>query len=86
MPLKMFQNQGKGIGDKAKDNGVLMVLALDDRQVWIETGYGVEGFITDGFAGETSRSMTPFFRDGEFGRGLLRARRASRSASRKAAT
>ena len=37
----------------------------------IETGYGLEGFITDGFAGETSRAMTPFFRNGEYGRGLL---------------
>jgi len=69
--VKMFENHGKGIGAKGKDNGVLIVLALDDRQVHIETGYGLEGFITDGFAGETSRSMTPFFRSGEYGRGLL---------------
>jgi uncharacterized protein len=69
--VKMFENGGKGIGDKAKDNGVLIVLALDDRQVWIETGYGLEGVLTDGFNGETSRSMVPFFRSGDFGRGLL---------------
>jgi uncharacterized protein len=68
---EMFENGGEGIGQKGKDNGVLIVLALDDRQVRIETGYGLEGFITDGFAGETSRSMTPFFRDGEYGRGLM---------------
>ncbi len=69
--VRMFQNYGKGIGDKGKDNGVLIVLALDDREVWIETGYGLEGFITDGFAGETSRSMVPFFRSGDYGRGLV---------------
>jgi uncharacterized protein len=69
--LKMFENHGNGIGDKGKDNGVLIVLAIDDRAVRIEPGYGLEGFITDGFAGETSRAMTPFFRDGEYGRGLL---------------
>lgn len=69
--VKMFENHGKGIGTKGKDNGVLIVLALDDRQVHIETGYGLEGFITDGFAGETSRSMTPFFRSSEYGQGLL---------------
>ena len=57
--VKMFENHGKGIGIKGKDNGVLIVLALDDRQVWIESGYGLEGFLTDGFNGETSRSMTP---------------------------
>ena len=51
----MFENHGKGIGEKGKDNGVLVVLAVDDRQVWIEVGYDLEGFITDGFAGETSR-------------------------------
>jgi uncharacterized protein len=69
--VKMFENRGKGIGVKGKDNGVLILLALDDRQVRIEPGYGIEGFVTDGFAGETSRSMTPFFRDAEYGRGLL---------------
>ena len=69
--IKMFENGGKGIGTKGKDNGVLVVLALDDRQVWIESGYGLEGFITDGFAGETSRAMTPFFRGGDYGQGLL---------------
>jgi uncharacterized protein len=69
--VKMFENGGKGIGTKGQDNGVLIVLALDDRQVWIESGYGLEGFITDGFAGETSRAMTPFFRGGDYGQGLL---------------
>ena len=68
---EMFENGGQGIGVKGKDNGVLIVLAIDDRQVRIETGYGLEGFITDGFAGETSRSMVPFFREAEYGRGLV---------------
>ena len=69
--VKMFENHGRGIGTKGKDNGVLILLALDDRQVRIETGYGLEGFITDGFAGETSRSMVPFFRPGDYGQGLV---------------
>lgn len=69
--VAMFQNGGKGIGAKGQDNGVLIVLALDDRQVWIETGYGLEGFVTDGFAGQTSRAMTAFFRNGDYGGGLL---------------
>ena len=69
--VEMFENGGQGIGAKGKDNGVLIVLAVDDRQVRIETGYGLEGFITDGFAGETSRSMVPFFREGDYGRGLM---------------
>jgi uncharacterized protein len=69
--VEMFENGGQGIGTRGKDNGVLIVLAIDDRQVRIETGYGLEGFITDGFAGETSRSMVPFFREAEYGRGLV---------------
>jgi uncharacterized protein len=69
--VEMFENGGQGIGVKGKDNGILIVVAIDDRQVRVETGYGLEGFITDGFAGETSRGMTPFFRNGEYGRGLV---------------
>jgi len=78
--VKMFENGGQGIGVKGKDNGLLIVLAVDDRRVEVETGYGLEGFITDGFAGETMRSVTPFFREAEYGRGLLAA--ATRLAER----
>ena len=60
--VKLFENQGRGIGEKGKDNGLLVLLAVKDRQVWIEVGYGLEGFITDGFSGETSRQyMIPYF-------------------------
>jgi uncharacterized protein len=70
--VRMFENHGRGIGQKGKDNGLLVLLALDDREVWVEVGYDLEQFITDGFAGETSRQyMVPEFRNGEYGRGLL---------------
>jgi uncharacterized protein len=69
--VKLFQNHGKGIGQKGKNNGLLMLLALKERRVWVEVGYDLEQWITDGFAGETSREvMTPFFRDGRYGEGL----------------
>lgn len=69
---EMFENHGKGIGQKGKDNGLLLLLAVDDREVWSEVGYDLEGIITDGFAGETSRQvMVPFFRQGNYGGGLL---------------
>jgi uncharacterized protein len=72
MAVAMFQNQGRGIGTKGQDNGLLILLAVNDRQVWIEVGYGLEGFITDGFSGETSReTMVPLFRNGAYGQGLL---------------
>ena len=69
---RMFENGGRGIGQKGKDNGLLVLLAVDDRQVWVEVGYDLEGPVTDGFAGETSRQvMAPYFRQGDYGAGLL---------------
>ncbi len=66
--VKMFENHGRGIGARSQDSGALIVLAVDDRQVRVEVGYGLEPFVTDGFAGETSRDvMVPFFRRGEYG-------------------
>lgn len=69
---KLFENHGKGIGEKGKNNGLLILLALKERRVWIEVGYDLEEFITDRFAGETSRQyMVPEFRNGGYGQGLL---------------
>jgi uncharacterized protein len=59
--VKMFENRGRGIGQKGKDNGALVLLALKERRVQIEVGYDLEQFITDGFAGSTSREvMAPY--------------------------
>lgn len=70
--VKMFENHGRGIGQRGKDNGVLILLAVNDKQVWIEVGYDLEQFVTDGFSGETSRQyMAPEFRRGDYGAGLL---------------
>ena len=69
--VKLFENHGQGIGEKGKDNGVLVLLAVKERRVWIEVGYGLEQWITDGFAGRTSRDdMVPEFRNGQYGAGL----------------
>jgi uncharacterized protein len=69
---RLFENRGRGIGQRGKDNGLLIVLAVRDRQVWVEVGYDLEQFITDGFSGETSRQvMAPEFRAGNYGAGLL---------------
>jgi uncharacterized protein len=68
----MFENHGRGIGERGRDNGLLIVMAIKDRMVRVEVGYELEGFITDGFAGETRRDvMAPSFRRGEYGEGLL---------------
>jgi len=70
--VKMFENGGRGIGQKGKDNGVLIVLAIDDRRVRVEVGYDLEAFITDGFSGDVIRNvMNPAFKQGQYGPGVL---------------
>ena len=72
LALRMFENRGRGIGQKGKDNGALIVVAVKERQVRIEVGYDLEEYITDGFAGDTIRqAILPVFKSGRFGRGLL---------------
>ena len=68
--VKLFEQAG--IGQRGKDNGVLILFAQQERRVRIEVGYDLEEFITDGFAGEViRRQMLPAFREGRFGPGLL---------------
>ncbi|HUP39519.1 MAG TPA: TPM domain-containing protein [Vicinamibacterales bacterium] len=70
--VKMFENRGRGIGAKGKDNGLLVVLAVKDRRVRAEVGYDLEQFITDGYASDVSRTdMAPYFARGEYGAGVL---------------
>jgi len=66
-----------GIGKKGEDKGVLIFLALQERRIRIETGYGVEGILPDGIVGEIlDRHAVPYLRKGDYGRGLLGAMRA----------
>ena len=69
--VKLFENHGQGIGQRGKDNGVLIVVAPNERRVEVEVGYDLEQWITDGFAGDASRAMAPEFRNGNYGAGLL---------------
>ncbi|MBI5696489.1 MAG: TPM domain-containing protein [Nitrospirae bacterium] len=60
------------IGKKGQDNGVLILLAVKEKKLRIEVGYGLEGAITDGTAGGIIRdTMVPYFKRGEFGAGLM---------------
>jgi uncharacterized protein len=69
--VKLFENHRRGIGQKERDTGLLVLLAVKERRVRVEVGYGLEQYITDGFAGETIRQvMTPEFRQGRYGDGL----------------
>lgn len=59
------------LGEKGKDNGVLVVVAPQDRKMRIEVGYGLEGTLTDVAASRIIRNvMTPAFKDGDFDRGI----------------
>lgn len=68
--VKLYERAG--IGKKGQDNGALILLSTQERRARIEVGYGLEEFITDGYAGDTIRqTMLPEFRGGRFGAGLL---------------
>lgn len=59
------------LGSRLLDNGVLMVIAKDDRRVRIHTGAGMDGRVTDAIAQRViDEHMLPKFRAGEFGRGI----------------
>lgn len=61
-----------GIGKKGKDNGVLVLVAMEDREWRIEVGYGLEGYITDVEANRIAENyLVPNFQEGEYGKGLL---------------
>ncbi|MCL1817308.1 MAG: TPM domain-containing protein [Spirochaetaceae bacterium] len=62
-----------GIGEKGKDTGVLLVLAMSERKVRIEAGYGLEGAIPDSVAGRIlDTAVIPAFRAGDFSGGLVK--------------
>ncbi|PYY82483.1 TPM domain-containing protein [Pseudomonas sp. TKO26] len=61
-----------GIGQKDKNNGVLLLVAKDDRQVRIEVGYGLEGRIDDIWAHLIiNDSIIPYFKDELYSSGII---------------
>lgn len=70
--VELFQKWG--IGKKGKDNGLLILLVLDERRIEVEVGYGLEGVINDARAGAIlDQYALPYFKQGEFGQGLYNA-------------
>jgi uncharacterized protein len=60
-----------GIGQEGKDNGILVILARDDRQIAINTGFGVEGSLTDALSKRIIENIIlPEFRTGDYFAGL----------------
>ncbi len=67
--IKLFQKWG--IGKKGKDNGVLIISAIEDKKLRIEVGYGLEGILPDGLCGAIlDNYIIPHFKQGEYGEGL----------------
>jgi len=63
-----------GVGRKGEDRGIVVVLSLAPRRIYIATGYGVEGFLPDGRVGALiDREVMPVLRTGDLSRGLVQA-------------
>lgn len=61
-----------GVGDKEKNNGVVILLAVEDRDVDIEIGYGLEGALTDSKTGRILDEYgIPYFSEDKFSEGLM---------------
>jgi uncharacterized protein len=61
------------LGEKKKNNGVLLLVAPNERRVRIEVGYGLEGTLTDALSKVIiSNAMTPRFKAGDFSEGISR--------------
>lgn len=62
-----------GIGQEKEDNGILILLAKDDRKISINTGYGVEHLLTDAMSKRIiERDIIPYFKQGDYYGGLNR--------------
>ena len=70
--VKLYDKWKPGLADQ--DNGLLMVIFIDDRKIRIEVGYGLEDVITDAQSGTVIRDyITPHFRTGDYYSGIKAA-------------
>ena len=73
-PIEDYANKlfrAWGIGNKKTNNGILILAAIDDRKIWIEVGYGLEGTITDALSSRIINTIiTPEFKQGNFSEGI----------------
>ncbi|MGA7577623.1 MAG: TPM domain-containing protein, partial [Desulfobaccales bacterium] len=76
-PIEEFSHQTAvkwGIGQKGKDNGVLLTVAVKDHKYRIEVGYGLEGDLPDSLVGSIGREyLVPNFRRGNYAGGIMAA-------------
>ena len=76
-PIESFSHQTAvkwGIGQKGKDNGVLLTVAVKDHKYRFEVGYGLESTLPDSLMGSIGRQyLVPNFRKGDYAGGILAA-------------
>ena len=73
-PIEDYANKlfrAWGIGNKKTNNGILILAAIDDRKIWIEVGYGLEGAIPDITTASIIRNdIVPSFKTGDYYHGI----------------
>jgi uncharacterized protein len=62
-----------GVGKKGKDEGIMLLLAVNDHRSRLEVGYGLEPIVPDGMAGDILREMRPALRQRDYSDALLAA-------------
>ena len=73
-PIEDFANdlfRKWGVGQKGKNEGLLLLLAIKDRKQRIEVGYGLEPILPDGFVGDVAVDMRPLLQQGQYGAAIL---------------
>ncbi len=60
------------LGSADQDNGALLLVAYNEREIRIEVGYGLEAVLTDALSGQIIRQIiVPYFQQGDFGSGII---------------
>lgn len=62
-----------GVGQKGKNEGIMLLLSVGDRRSRLEVGFGLEGDLPDGFDGSVLREMRPALRQQQYGEALMAA-------------
>lgn len=75
MDIKLFASElfrKWGIGSREYDNGLLILIAPEEGEIWIEVGYGLEGALPDSKVGNIiNNSILPYFREDNYSEGIL---------------
>ena len=62
-----------GVGQKGKNEGIMLLLSIGDRRSRLEVGYGLEPILPDGLAGDILREMRPALRQEDYGDAMMAA-------------